>query len=306
MKTRLIFLILLVACFSCGTSNKPVSDAQKEKIKGEVKEIVNALYKGCEEANSDVIIEMNYNSPDYVFLLNGKTYNYKEYVDMTKTLFSTLQNQEGTINDEKYVVLDKSTVLYSANTKWLMNFKDGHSVLQKPWEMQYVFRKIDNKWKIINGVESGFEIIVKAGKTAKELNQVELEKQFIGTWKAEAGKDTVLTIEVKPYYNGGFVTNLKIESKGKIIMQEMTLLGYDKNTDKLIESAITNSSPEIILMAAWFTATNKLVEVPLENISSPDNAALRWIFEFKSHDLVTWTEILDRKETKIYTLNRAK
>jgi hypothetical protein len=46
MKTKLIFLVLLIACFSCGTNNKPVSDAHKEKIKGEVKEIVNAFIKG--------------------------------------------------------------------------------------------------------------------------------------------------------------------------------------------------------------------------------------------------------------------
>jgi hypothetical protein len=38
MKTRLVFLVLLIVCISCGTNNKPVSDAQKEKTKGEVKE----------------------------------------------------------------------------------------------------------------------------------------------------------------------------------------------------------------------------------------------------------------------------
>ena len=37
MKTKLIFLVMLIACISCGTNNKPVSDAQKEKIIGEVK-----------------------------------------------------------------------------------------------------------------------------------------------------------------------------------------------------------------------------------------------------------------------------
>ena len=57
MKTRLIFLVLLIVCFSCGTNNKPVSDAQKEKIKGEVKEVVNTIFKGAEEANSDMVLE---------------------------------------------------------------------------------------------------------------------------------------------------------------------------------------------------------------------------------------------------------
>jgi hypothetical protein len=108
---------------------------------------------------------------------------------------------------------------------------------------------------------------------------VELEKQFTGTWKAEGGKDTLLIKEVKPYFNGGFVTYLKIETKGKIIMQEMTHLGYDKNTCKLIESALTNLSPDITLMTAWFTSANKAEEVPLEFISDPESAPLKWTFE---------------------------
>jgi len=56
MKTRLIFLVLFIVCFSCGTNNKPVSDAQKEKIKGEVKEVVNTFIKGCEELNFDMLL----------------------------------------------------------------------------------------------------------------------------------------------------------------------------------------------------------------------------------------------------------
>jgi hypothetical protein len=305
MKTKLIFLVMLIACISCGTNNKPVSDAQKEKTKGEVKEVVNNYFKGAEEANADMMIGTYLDSPDFVFTYNGNSFSYKSCTDLVKSVFGILKNQKITVVDEKYAVLDNSTVMVTVNNKCLMNYKDGHSVLQDPWISQILLKKIDNKWKVISGAESGIEQSVPS-ESSKGLNQVELERQFIGIWKAEAGKDTVLTIEVKPFYNGGFVTNLKTETKGKIIMQEMTLLGYDKNADKLIESAITNSSPEIILMAGWFTSANKIVEVPLENISNPDNAAFRWIFEFKSNDLVAWTEILNNKETKIYTLNRTK
>ena len=57
MKTRFILLVLLIVCFSCRTNNKPVSDAQKEKIKAEVKEVVNTYLKGAEEVNTDMLIE---------------------------------------------------------------------------------------------------------------------------------------------------------------------------------------------------------------------------------------------------------
>src|SRR4030042_269963 len=94
MKTRLIFLVMLIVCISCGTNNKPVSDAQKEKIK---------------------------------------------------------------LEDEEYTVLDKSTVLYTTNCNSLMNFKDGHSTLADPEAMQFMFKKINNRWKVIYAVDSYVE-----------------------------------------------------------------------------------------------------------------------------------------------------
>ena len=73
MKTKIIFLAMLFACFSCGTNNKPASDAQKEKIKGEVNEVVNTIFKGAEEANFEMATEPWLDSPDFVLINNGMT-----------------------------------------------------------------------------------------------------------------------------------------------------------------------------------------------------------------------------------------
>ena len=54
MKQRLIILIMLIVCISCNTANNPVTNAEKEKIKEEVKQVVNTMFKGCEEANLEM------------------------------------------------------------------------------------------------------------------------------------------------------------------------------------------------------------------------------------------------------------
>ena len=90
MKTRFILLVLLIVCISCGTNNKPVSDAQKEKIKGEVKEVVNTFIKGCEEANSDMLLGVYLDSPDFVVTYNGNSFGYKQFFDLVKSAFGTL------------------------------------------------------------------------------------------------------------------------------------------------------------------------------------------------------------------------
>jgi hypothetical protein len=143
MKTRFIFLVLLIVCFSCGTNNKPVSDAQKEKIKGEVKEVANAMFKGCEEANVNMAVESFLDSPDFIYIYNGLSFNYKEVVDVLNPLFGELINQEVTITDEKYVFLDKSTVIYTTNCKFLENYKDGHAIVSDPMVVQVIFKKIN-------------------------------------------------------------------------------------------------------------------------------------------------------------------
>ena len=146
---------------------------------------------------------------------------------------------------------------------------------------------------------------IQAQTTQTKLNNLELFKQFVGTWKGEMGKDTAFVMEIKSFYNG-FESYLKTESKGKIIIEEKTIMGYDKKIDKLLESGIDNSSPAIIQWAMWFSSANKGEEVFLEDVSNPEKATLKWTFELKSPDLMVWSNIVNSKTTGTYTFHREK
>jgi hypothetical protein len=225
MKKRFVFLILLIVCFSCGTNNKSVSDAQKEKIKGEVKEVMNTIFKGADEVNSDMILGKCLNSPDFAATFNGMSFDYKQFADAIKPIFGTLINQKGTIVEEKYAVLDNFTVSYTANSKWLMSFKDGHTVLQDPWAMQYLFKKIGNEWKVICANESGIEKSVPS-ESSKQLNQVELMNQLGGTWQTNVGKDTMEVWDCKNY-GKAFVANVYQVIKGNKIPIYISNTSFD-------------------------------------------------------------------------------
>jgi hypothetical protein len=302
MKTRLIFLLLLIVSFSCGTNNKPLSDAQKEKIKGEVKEVVNTFIKGCEEVNFDMAIEPFLDSPDFVDLVNGKTLSYKELMAM-KPNFNTLINQKCTIVAEKYAFLDKSTVLYTADSKWSSNYKDGHSSISDPEVFMFIFKKIDSRWKIVSYADSFVEKNVPS-ESLKKLNQVELHKQFVGNWKTEAGKDTSVIWNVKSYGTGidGY---FKIVTKGKIVMEGKQLWGYDKNLDKYTMSEMIKGMDNA-LYSSWFTSKNKCAMIFYSDILSPDNASMKYEVEFKSPDTLVQTTIVNNKPTKIDTMTRIK
>ncbi len=304
MKTRLIFLVLLIVCFSCGTNNKPVSDAQKEKIKSEVKEVVNLYFNGAEEANADIISGICIDSPDFVFTYNGNSSSNKQFADLLKSVFGTLKDQKITVVDEKYSVIDNSTVMVTVNNKCMVNYKDGHSVLQDPWISQMLFKKIDNRWKIISASESGAEKIVRASDTPKELNQVELFKQLIGTWKAEIARDTFYIAQYKPFGNGA-EGNIKIVTGGNNIMEGKVLLGYDGKNDKYVETDLVDGS-DIMLYGIWFTSKSTLTEVPWEDISNPEKTPVIFKYEIKSPDLFVWNNIENNKTTFSYNFYRQK
>jgi len=303
MKTRYFFLILLIANFSCET-NKSISDAEKDRIKGEVKEVVNTIFKGCEEANFDMAMESWLDSPDLVFIFNGVTLNYKGIVDAMKPLFSTLLNQEVTIIDEKYVFIDKSTVIYTTNCKFLENYNDGYAILSDPLVMQFTFMKINDKWKVINAVESSVRQDVKNIKSAKELNQVELHKKYIGNWKSEVGKDTTVFWEGKPY-GTGLECYFKLVAKGKIVIEGKQIWAYDRKADKFILSEL-NKGGDNGIYPSYFVSKNKCKMLPIGDISNPENAPLKWEDEFKSPDVFLHKTIVNNNIVKTYTYNRVK
>jgi len=304
MKTKLIFLVMLIVSVSCGTNNKPLSDAQKEKIKGEVKEVVNTFYKGCEEVNLDKVLETSYDSPDYIYINNGYAFSYKECIDVFKPVFSTMLNQKITVADEKYSFPDNSTVLYSNHCKSLTNYKDGHAILQDPTVMLLIFKKIDEKWKIIYGVESYIQKIVKNTETSKDLNQVELHKRIIGYWKSEVAKDTTCLWDVKSY-GTGFECYFKYVTNGNVVMDGKQLWGYDNNLDKFTMAEMIKGMDNKIF-ASWFISKDKCEMLPIEDISNPDQAQLKWELEFKSPGTFIQTTIAVNKPNRTDTWTRVK
>jgi hypothetical protein len=303
MKETHVFLVLLIACFSCGTNNKPLSDTKKEKIKGEVKEVVNTIIKGAEEANFEKMIAPLYNSPDFVFYTNGLTFKYQDVLAM-KSAFDQVLNQKITIIDEKYTFLDNSSVIYTSNITSAVNYKDGRSTLLEPEALEFIFKKIDSKWKIIHYCDSYGEKTVKYKEPSKELNQVEVSKYFLGTWQCEMAKDTFKVCTYKQL-GTGMECNIKIVTKGKTLQEGKLLYGYDTKSDKFIQAMVMSGS-DIFVISFWFTSKTTGEGVLLKDIFNPDNANLKFKLELKSPNLWSTTVIENNKTISTATYHRVK
>ena len=304
MKTQPVLLLLLVVCFSCGTNNKPLSDSRKEKVISEVKPVADEIIKGAEVANFEQLAASSYDSPDYTYINGGTVYSYKELMEGFKPVFATMSNQKVTISSEKYAVLDKTTVVYTLVASWEMNFKDGHSVVQEPWVNQFLFKKIDGKWKAVSTIESGYEHPDKVSKEPKELNQVELASQFLGKWKCEYN-DTTMVFDQRPYGKLGQDVTFKLIAKGKPVAEGRQLVAYDNKMDRMVMTNITKDA-DMWVGSLMFNSHNKYSFVFDGDMYHPESAIYKGEGEFVSPDKYVENIIRRDKVIRTFTYTRIK
>ena len=145
---------------------------------------------------------------------------------------------------------------------------------------------------------------MQAQTTQTELNQLELLKQFLGTWKGViSGDTTTLAWECKSFSYGTEISS-KIEVKGNILFEMKSLIGYDRENDKLIEADLIYSN--IVLSALWFTSKNTCTQIPYELLSHPERVSKKTNYEFKSPDLFIQTEFTNNYPVRTYTYTRQK
>lgn len=301
MKPKFIILGLLIACFAQG-ANK--TTATEDQAITETKAVVKQFIQGCEKGNFNEVLKISLNYPDYIYCYNGQSSDYVQMEKSARSLFDALVNQECTMISEKYTVLSPDLVLYTSQSKWLMNFKDGSALLQYPWTMQMLFKKVSGEWKLISGNESGTEQPVINSKIHKNLDQKALNKQLTGTWKGESGKDTTLIMTVEPY-GTGLICNYKYSSKGKTVSEGKQQWGYNQKFDRFVIAQMFKGKNSQ-LFVSWFIEKNRFVSVPYDAMNFPNQAKYKWITEFKSPNEFTYTTFWDNKQTKVITFTRIK
>jgi len=136
------------------------------------------------------------------------------------------------------------------------------------------------------------------------LNQTELMKQIIGSWKGDLGKDTSALWEVKSV-GTGLESDYKVVTKGKMVTETKQLYGYDKKIDKYLGANLVNGM-DIEIWAGWFTANNKFVFIPYSDIANPQKASIKIEGEFKSPDVYKETYINNGKPIRTDTYTRTK
>jgi hypothetical protein len=140
--------------------------------------------------------------------------------------------------------------------------------------------------------------------TQPQLNQIELMKQLLGSWKCEIAKDTIEYSDLKSY-GTGIYADFKYVTKDKIFLEGKQLYGYDKKMDKFLASVLIKGG-DIQLIAMWFTSKNKCVVYYYKDISNLEKAPFKVEIEFTSPDIMSYKTIVNNNLIKTHTFVRVK
>lgn len=109
---------------------------------------------------------------------------------------------------------------------------------------------------------------LSAQKTEQELDQLELFKQFIGTWKAEAAADTFLVVSFVPR-GGGMEFTLEVKTKDTTFYTSPGVYGFSSDK-KTVRFAGVDGDGNMSLDYGRFVTDKKFIaEVYQDNAKHP-------------------------------------
>lgn len=152
MKTKLFVLIVFLFC-SCTNRNESLTNSDKDKILGEAKVLINTIIDACESPDPEKLKQTYLESPDFVSLVGGLYADYNQTLDKMYSFLNNVESQKITIKGEKYMILDRTTVLYTASSRCEAKMRNDSTIIMDPLGMQFLLKKIDNNWKVISWTE---------------------------------------------------------------------------------------------------------------------------------------------------------
>ena len=141
-----------------------MTEAQSENIIKDVKSIFDKMSQYSERAQLDSFLSCYDNSPAFLhFSSDGKMRNYEELRKVCTEYYNSLKEQKIMTIQEKTNVIDTNLVVVGWTGNIIAQFKNGDTMKMNNYSVTSVFKKIDNKWKVIHSHESSLppEIIKK-------------------------------------------------------------------------------------------------------------------------------------------------
>ena len=139
---------------------------ESDYIIKEVKTVFDELSKNSEEAQLNSFLSCYDNSPVFIhFSADGKMRNYEEFKKICGEYCTTLKQQKLSTITEKFTVVDTNLVIVGWTGNITAQFKNGDVMIMKEYSITNVYKKENDKWKIVHSHESSLPPEIQQSKT---------------------------------------------------------------------------------------------------------------------------------------------
>lgn len=149
---RLFIFLIAVILFSCKQQPKTASAAiDTKKIETEIQAAVAQIFDAAAHVDSTKLYEVfALDDPAFTYMeITGVFYDVPAYKKMVRDFYGPLKSEILRKGTEKFTFLNESNVLWSYSGGLTATYKDGKQELYDPFGMTMLFRKVNDKWKVI-------------------------------------------------------------------------------------------------------------------------------------------------------------
>ena len=150
MKTILFITMVLISIPGYSSQlSVQLTPQDQDTAKKEIREVVKLINQNLEKMDVEALFQSYSDSSDF-FTTDGSMINLQVFKKHNAAWFNSLAALKVTTFSEYYRFLPGNTVISSWIGKFEMTLKSGEQLKNNKFGITYIFRKIDNKWKVIH------------------------------------------------------------------------------------------------------------------------------------------------------------
>jgi ketosteroid isomerase-like protein len=159
MKPTLLIGLALFLLFGCGRHEPaPMTSQEQDVAKKEIGEVLNQQLQAASRLDAEALLQSYSDSPDFILLTTmGSMIDYQGTKNGTAETYKSLSALKFTTIKNEFRFLPGNIVICAWLGKCDFTLKTGERATIDSFAITFVFKKLDNRWKIIYSHESASE-----------------------------------------------------------------------------------------------------------------------------------------------------
>ncbi len=156
MKPTLVMGLALFMLVGCGRQEPPQMTPQEQDVaKKEITQVLDQQLQAASKLDAEALLQSYANSPDFILLTTaGSMVDYQGTKNGTAEMYKSLAALKFTTTKNEFRFLPGNIVICAWLGKCDVTFKTGEQATIDSYAITFVFKKLDNQWKIIYSHES--------------------------------------------------------------------------------------------------------------------------------------------------------